>query len=141
MTTATVLSCEACGLLETHVTGIRSGISKVPGTGRVDCAHADLVDIGEVHVPQIVHLALSTLLRRPDVLADRDTAHRIQEWIGLPARMRRTNALPWALIDGHDVSLNGLATARVLARTMSSVAAPSEAFYWKAAASIMRVRI
>lgn len=133
--------CTSCDALLTRIAGHSALPKIVPGTGRLDCGHMDIESLSEVHVPQIVHLALSTLLRRPEMLADRDAAHTIQEWLKVPANMRRTAALPWVLASGYDVTSEGLATARILARTMSAIAAPSDAFYWKAAANIMRVRM
>lgn len=138
---ATVEQCPKCGALKTYIMGTGAQKVTVPGTGSMDCGHLDIEVIGEVHVAQIVHLALSTLLRHGEFLADRDTAHTVQEWLSVPANMRRTNALPWTLQDGHNVSSAGLATARILARTMSSLTVPSEAFYWRAAANVMRKRI
>lgn len=138
---ATILRCVDCYALKTFIQGVGTGKRPVPGTGKMDCGHPDIETIGEVPISQLVHVALSTLLRRPDVLADRDAAHMIQEWLKVSALDRRTFGLPWALIDGHDVSSEGLATARILARTMSAIAAPSDAVYWRAAANIMRVRM
>lgn len=138
---ATITRCVECYGLTTTLVGVGSGKKPVPGTGRLDCGHLETEIIGIVPVTHIVHLALSTLLRRPDVLADRDAAHTIQDWLKVPPFYGRTTGLPWVLIDEYGVSSEGLATARILARTMSAIAAPSDAFYWRAAANIMRVRM
>lgn len=136
---AIIIECAECAAVKARLVGGK--VTTVPGTGRLDCGHLESTELGEVDVAQVVHLALSTLLRHPEFLADRDTAHRLQEWLAVPANMRRTNALPWTLQNGHDVSSVGLATARILARAMSSVAHPKDAFYWRAAASVMRKRL
>lgn len=141
VTIATITECQSCDGLKAFINGVGSGKVYVPGTGRLDCPHGVTEPIGEVHVPQLVHLALSTLLRAPEFLADRDTAHTIQEWLKVPANMRRTNALPYVLTNGHDVSSMGLAAARILARTMSAITVPGDAFYWRAAANVMRRRL
>lgn len=138
---ANVMRCVECYGLAVVLVGVGTGKKPVPGTGRLDCGHLDTESIGEVAVAHIVHLSLSTLLRRPDVLADRDAAHTIQNWLKAPESAGRTSGLPWVLVDGYGVSSEGLATARILARTMSAVAAPSDAFFWRAAANIMRVRM
>lgn len=138
---ATIIQCVDCFGLVTYINGVGSGKRPVPGTGRLDCGHLETDSLGEVAVTHLVHVALSTLLRRPEVLADRDTVHTIQEWMRTLPSYHRTNGLPWTLTDGHDVSSAGLATARILASLMSSITVPSEAFYWSAAARIMRVRM
>ncbi len=138
---ATVSRCTACFALSAVIVGVGTGRKIVPGTGRLDCGHIDTETVGDVDVARIVHLSLSTLLRMPEVLADRDSAHRIQEWLKVPATGRRVSGMPWPLVSGHDVTSEGLATARILARTMSSLVDPGEAFYWRAAAALMRVRV
>lgn len=139
MTTAKLIECDSCGLLEFKISD-KAGT--VPGTGAaLHCDHKR-TDIGTVEVPQLVHVALSTLLRA-GVLDNggRATAHQVQEWLRVPARNWRVGNLPWVLQDGYGVSSYGLATARILAASMAALTVPSEAFYWLAASSLTRRKL
>lgn len=136
---ATLTFCRTCG-------AIRAAVSLTPaktiaGTGDSMCGHL-VNDTAEVFVAGIVHVALSTIIRDQHVdMSARDTAHTIQEWMDVPDWARNASMYPMLLIQGYGVSSAGLATARILARTMSALSAPSDAFYWKAAANVMRRRL
>lgn len=136
---ANLTICRSCGQ-------IRAGIDLVApktiaGTGDSRCSHST-TDTAEVFVAGIVHVALSTIIRDPNVdQSARDTAHTIQEWMDVPDWARNSSMHPMILIEGYGVSSEGLAVARILARTMSAVSAPSDAFYWGAAANVMRRKL
>lgn len=141
MTTATLTLCESCGAMRVSATGIAMRAKTVPGVGAMDCGHV-FIEAGTVRIPQLVHVALSTVIRDARVeQSARDTAHVIQEWLKVSDLYRRTNGLPWALTDGYGVSSTGLAVARILARAVSAASVPADALYWSAAANVMRRKI
>jgi hypothetical protein len=131
--------CETCGAV--HVSNGSGNSLTVPGTGVLDCYH-QWSRTDSVSVIALVHVALSTLLRSGSL--DRsaaDTAHMLQEWIAAPTDQRRASQLPYLLRDGYGVSSIGLAAARVLCSAISREVGPDAAYYWKAAASVMRRRL
>lgn len=141
MTRATLTLCESCGAMRVSAAGIAMRAKTVPGVGAIDCGHV-FTEAGEVRIPQLVHVALSTIIRdtRVDSTA-RDTAHVVQEWLRVSDLYRRTNGLPWSLVEDYGVSSTGLAVARILARAVSAASVPSDAVYWQAAANVMRRKI
>lgn len=141
MTTATLTLCESCGTVRISAAGIAMRATTVPGTGDMSCGHV-FVEVGTIRVPQIVHVALSTIIRdgRVDQSA-RDTAHIVQDWLNVSHLYRRTSGIPWMLVDDYGVSSTGLAVARILARAVSAASVPSDAVYWSAAANVMRRKI
>lgn len=142
MSRARVMQCPECYGLSVVLLGVGTGRKPVPGTGRLDCGHLEVTEVGEVAVVHLVNVALGTLLRRPDMLADRDMAARLQEWLRASPEYRFIRGLPWDLTDGdYGVSTAGLATARILARLMAAQSGPPDSVMWSAAARIMRVRM
>lgn len=138
---ATLTHCDACGHMAVSLAVAATRSKPIPGTGRLDCLHTARL-AGTVHVAGLVHVALSSVIRSEHAeQSARDTAHVIQEWLRVPDSMRRASWLPYPLISGYDVSSEGLATARILARAMASVTAPGDAYYWSAAASVLRRRL
>ena len=136
---ATIIECFTCGGSQL-LPEVGRRVT-VPGTGNSRCGHRDGQTV-EVNAAQLVHVALSTILRHPrtDVSA-RDAAHTIQEWLKVDDRLRTTHGLPVGLVDRYDVSSTGLAVARIIAATYAKHTDPSRAVYWRAAASLLRVRL
>lgn len=136
---ANIIVCRECGQIRTGIDLV--GHKTIAGTGDSMCGHL-AVDTAEVFVAGIVHVALSTIIRDSNIdQSVRDTAHTIQEWMNVPDWARNASMYPMLLIDGYGVSSEGLATARILARTMSALSAPGDAFYWGAAANVMRRKL
>lgn len=142
MMDARLTGCDTCGCLSVSMTSLAARSRTVPGTGELDCSHLNRTNMGSVQVEQLVHVTLSTLLRSGDLEEEaRILAHRIQERFSVPDRLWRVSVLPWALQDDYNVSSEGLAVARVLAAMVAKATSGEEAFYWQAAASIMRRRM
>jgi hypothetical protein len=140
MTEVQLIECRDCSAARVTAPGGKP--KTVPGTGVLDCPHLVTDGPTAVDVVQVVHVALSTLLRTGDLSAEgRVFAHQVQEWMRASDRQRRTTGLPYALVDGYGVSSAGLAVARVSAAAMAALVPASEAFYWKAAASVMRRKL
>lgn len=140
MMTASLSECVTCGAA--HLTYAARKFVSVPGTGVLDCPHLDSVEPVELPVGRLVHLALSTLLRSGSLDGEpREMAHRIQDRLRVPETLQTTTGIPYVLIDGYGVSETGLAVARILAAAVGTTAQPMDAFFWQAAARIMRRRL
>lgn len=142
MINAILVECADCGCLSVALEG-SSKHTNIPGTGILDCLHLCTARPFDVlSVDRLVHLALSTLLRQSALDAEpRALAYRVQERLSVPVKFRTMSGIPYALSDGYNVSEAGLAAARILASAAGKKAEPSDAFYWSAAARIMRRRL
>lgn len=131
---ATLTACHSCDTYRVSMTAVALSARTVPGTGERrawNCPHM-WEEVGRFDAVQLVHVALSTLIR--DILdgADKDMALVAQARIASPAT--GTSGLPYVLINGYGVSSIGLATARLLASRMDGL-------WTAAAAGLMRRRI
>lgn len=143
-----IMSCRDCGTLAFRSDRHASN-RLVPGSAdSPHAAHAcDWVhsweSIGQVNAGMFVHLAMSTLLRRGDLEDWRRTGiHRVQSVLGYGPRVRalKRHGWPSRIIKGYDVTPDGLAMARHMARDLaSSSTATSQAYLWRQAAGLLGV--
>lgn len=139
---ATLTACRDCAALRVSLAATGKRPATVPGTGDLKCGHMVTEGPDTVDVDQIVHVALSTLLRAGDLDEEpRRLAHVVQERLNVPERRRSLTGIPYVLTSGYGVSSEGLAVARILAAAVAKIAEPSDAFYWRAAVSIMRRKL
>lgn len=139
---ATITTCVDCHALHVSIAENVNRARLVPGTGTLDCGHLTREESGTVSTHVAIHLALSTLLRSGDLAEEaRNLAHQIQAWMAVPQSMWTVRKLPYLMTDGYGVSSAGLAVARIMAANLAKTATPESAFYWRAAASIMRRRL
>lgn len=139
-----ILTCGTCDMIAFRpmAEGI---ITTVPQTRdrREDCGFVHQWTLsGEVDVRAFVHVALSTVLRRVD-LPDwhRDGIHTTQEALGALSVYRRIG-WPSRLIDGHDVTSDGLVTARLMAKWVAGqTTAFKRAMVWRSAGGLLSVSL
>lgn len=131
---ATLTVCPPCDTYRVSALPLTMSARTVPGTGELrawNCPHV-FEEVGRFDALQLVHVALSTLIR--DVLTgdEKDAALVAQARLSSP--LTGLHGLPYALVDGYGVSSVGLATARLLVSRM-------EGLYAASAAGLMRRRI
>jgi hypothetical protein len=101
--------------------------------------------LGMVDPGVLVHLAMSTVLRHGDIEQwRRDGIHRIQASLGYGTRVHTARRTGWPLriIDGHDVTPEGLVTARHVARHIASgIGRTDVAYVWRQAAGLLGVTL
>jgi len=147
-----ILSCATCGQLafrgHEHMKP-----TTVPGTHWVDAfmasrdcgwSHGWEV-LGIVEPGVLVHLALSTVLRHGSIEAwRRDGIHVVQASLGYGNRVHTRHRVGWPLrvLDGHDITPEGLTLARHLAKhSASQINRTDVAYVWRQAAGLLGVTL
>jgi hypothetical protein len=139
-----ILTCETCDMIGfrsvegaplTHVQQTRDRVA--------DCGFIhDWVIVGDVDARAFTHVALSTVLRRVTLSDWHRVGIRSVQTNLAAQRVNRRVGWPSRLVDGHDVTPDGLVVARVMARTIAGqVPYHQESLMWRSAAGLLSVAL